>query len=133
MLINTANEATSRREVFLSPSCHVEQTGARGAGDNASILTGRTERDQRGLSRSFVAPHPANVALNQAIIDALRRWQMENQWDGENVCIHFMDCVCVAAQETLGQDAPAGRLSPGLLSKCPEYSQRVPECQQLNG
>lgn len=56
---------------------------------------GRTERDQRGLSRSFVAPHPANVALNQAIIDSLRRWQMENQWDGDSCWSHFMDRVCV--------------------------------------
>lgn len=54
---------------------------------------GRTERDQRGLNHSVVAPHPANVALNQAIIDSLTRRQMENQWDGDSSWIRFMDTV----------------------------------------
>lgn len=49
-----------------------------------------TEKYQSILIHSFVAPHPANEPLYQAIIALLWHWQMDNKQDGNSVHIHLM-------------------------------------------
>lgn len=50
---------------------------------------GRNERDQSGLSCSFVAPHAAHVALTQ-LLNSLRHWQMEDKRAGDSEHVHVV-------------------------------------------
>jgi len=73
---------------------------------------GLTGRDQRVLIHSFVAPHPANVALYQPIIASLRHRQMENKCDGDGLHINYVgdDHLCFLGVKGGGNILSIGKI-----------------------